>query len=56
MNWGILGVFVVCNLAVLIYLKFKIDNWGYFTLIMHLTASVLRVYNPTFEDNIGFGR
>jgi hypothetical protein len=54
MNWGIVSVFVICNIAVLIYLKFKIDKWGYFTLFMHLIASLLRVFTPSFQESQNF--
>jgi hypothetical protein len=52
MNWTIYAVFVVCNLAVLMYLKFKIGYWGYFTFSMHFVAFLLRVLTPNFEEHI----
>ena len=51
MNWTIFAVFVVSNLAVLIYLKFKIGYWGYFTFSMHFVAFLLRVLTPNFEED-----
>ena len=50
MNWVIVSVFVLTNFAVLIFLKGKLGVWGYFTLIMHLVASCLRLLTPDFKD------
>jgi hypothetical protein len=44
MNIAIVFVYFVVNLAVLIYLKFKIGAWGYCTFLMHLAACILRLF------------
>ena len=46
-----MSIFVVSNLAVLIILRLKIDGWGYFTLFLHFTVSILRLMTPSFKDS-----
>jgi hypothetical protein len=47
-NLGIVSMVIIVDLIVLILVKFKVDTWGYFTLIIHLTVSCLRLFTPKF--------
>jgi hypothetical protein len=47
----ILALFVVSNLYVLITLKLKIDAWGYSTLFLQFTVTILRLLTPSFKES-----
>jgi len=51
MNWIVVTILVFSNIAVLYVLKFKLTVWGYFTLILHLTVSCVRLFTPSFTDS-----
>lgn len=50
MNWVIVSVLAFYNLLVLLLLRFKIDFWGFFTLLLHFTVSWLRLLTPSFFE------
>ena len=50
MNWVIVSILVVYNIAVLFLLKFQIDLWGLFTIALHLVVSCLRLFTPSYTD------
>lgn len=49
-NWLILAIFIVTNLGVLIYLKFKIDNLGKLLILLHLVVCFVRLLAPSSSD------
>jgi len=48
-NWVVFSILLVSDLAVLIILKFKIDKLGFFTLVLHLAVSILRLSTPNYN-------